>query len=260
MTGDSHPRMTRGEARLIGMEFYYTGKPCSRGHHELRKTVTAQCIQCSRELAKEYAARNPEKVKRLLASWRANNEDHTRKYKKKYYDENVDVILAKIKLPNVREKTNSRRRLARAANLDKARAMGRKEAKQQKEKRAANRRIFAAAHPDIVLKRQRASKKRRRVKLATDQRNRRALKLKAGGSHTTSDINEIFKAQNGRCAYCKKNLRKPKKWGKHVDHIKPLAKGGTNDRKNLQILCQRCNVIKYDKDPLDFSRELGMLL
>lgn len=34
-----------------------------------------------------------------------------------------------------------------------------------------------------------------------------------------------------------------------VDHIKPLAMGGTNDIFNLQILCNRCNAIKgYDRE------------
>ena len=31
----------------------------------------------------------------------------------------------------------------------------------------------------------------------------------------------------------------------HIDHIKPVAKGGTNDPSNLQILCEKCNLAKH---------------
>jgi 5-methylcytosine-specific restriction protein A len=30
----------------------------------------------------------------------------------------------------------------------------------------------------------------------------------------------------------------------HIDHIVPLAKGGSSDPSNLQVLCQRCNLEK----------------
>jgi 5-methylcytosine-specific restriction enzyme A len=30
----------------------------------------------------------------------------------------------------------------------------------------------------------------------------------------------------------------------HIDHIIPLAKGGTNDLSNLHTLCQSCNLGK----------------
>jgi len=69
-------------------------------------------------------------------------------------------------------------------------------------------------------------------------------------------LNAERKAQKDRCAYCHKKLGR----GYHVDHIVPLARGGTNERRNIQITCKQCNHIKRDKDPIKFAQELGRLL
>lgn len=88
-------------------------------------------------------------------------------------------------------------------------------------------------------------------------RNRRARLLNVGGSHTTADIERIYREQRGCCAWCRKKV----KFGeRHVDHIVPVHKGGSNDPANLAISCKTCNHRKSAKDPLDFARELGRLL
>lgn len=46
-----------------------------------------------------------------------------------------------------------------------------------------------------------------------------------------------------KCCNCKREF--PAKY-LHVDHIKPLAKGGTNKLENLQLLCVECNLAKKD--------------
>lgn len=86
-------------------------------------------------------------------------------------------------------------------------------------------------------------------------RNYRARKQNAVGSHNKSDIDFIFKMQKGRCANCNCKLNKY-----HVDHVFPLARGGSNDKYNLQILCPTCNVTKWCKDPIVFAQENGRLL
>jgi 5-methylcytosine-specific restriction endonuclease McrA len=40
----------------------------------------------------------------------------------------------------------------------------------------------------------------------------------------------------------------------------PLARGGTNHRRNIQILCPSCNLRKGWKHPIDFAQEMGRLL
>lgn len=87
-------------------------------------------------------------------------------------------------------------------------------------------------------------------------RNRRAAKLKAGGVHTPEDISRIMEDQRGRCAYCRRSIRK----SHHVDHIIPLSKGGSNWPKNLQLTCKACNLKKNAANPLDFARRIGRLL
>lgn len=86
---------------------------------------------------------------------------------------------------------------------------------------------------------------------------RRALKHKCGGTHTAGDLRAILKAQGHRCVYCRADLRKVKR---HLDHIMPLALGGSNGPKNLQYLCEPCNRSKGAKHPIQFAQERGALL
>ena len=44
------------------------------------------------------------------------------------------------------------------------------------------------------------------------------------------------------CQECKRKGRV--KTGNHCDHIKPKAKGGTDDESNLEILCADCHAEK----------------
>lgn len=85
---------------------------------------------------------------------------------------------------------------------------------------------------------------------------RRARKLQNGGSYTKADVLELLRRQKHRCVYCRGSL-KPKF---HVDHITPLARGGSNDRHNIQLLCPSCNHRKHAKHPITFARSFGLLL
>ena len=89
------------------------------------------------------------------------------------------------------------------------------------------------------------------------ERRRRALAKGSAESHTPQELAEIFAAQGGLCAYCRVNLSKAKK---HVDHIIPLAAGGSNGRANLQYLCAPCNQSKSARDPITFAQSIGFLL
>lgn len=44
-----HYPESQGRARQLGKDFYYTGKPCKRGHLELRYTSSGNCKKCIEE-------------------------------------------------------------------------------------------------------------------------------------------------------------------------------------------------------------------
>jgi 5-methylcytosine-specific restriction endonuclease McrA len=100
------------------------------------------------------------------------------------------------------------------------------------------------------------AKKHPEKKRAVNNR-RRALKYASGENYRASDVADIFKRQRGKCAYCTISLARTVR---HIDHIIPLSAGGTNGRRNLQLLCQPCNQSKGARDPIVFARSTGRLL
>ena len=85
-------------------------------------------------------------------------------------------------------------------------------------------------NPKTKLKRQIYESKRNALKKST-----------ADDTVTYEAIKKMFKEQNGKCVICYKELNKY-----HIDHIIPLTKKGKHTIINIQLLCPRCNIIKYN--------------
>lgn len=101
---------TRAEAQATGAKYYYTGKPCSRGHIAPRKTKGA-CVECMKEdwaldnekrkakpkseaskaAGKRYYERNKEVVK---ARANARPAEERRKHRQKHKEENPEIYKA----------------------------------------------------------------------------------------------------------------------------------------------------------------------
>jgi len=64
--------------------------------------------------------------------------------------------------------------------------------------------------------------------------------------------NEILERNGFTCQLCGVTAGDPdpadpsKHARLHVDHVKPITQGGTNDRDNLRVLCTACNLGKKD--------------
>ena len=81
---------------------------------------------------------------------------------------------------------------------------------------------------------------------------RRRVQVKDGVS--SQDLAAWVIDQSKVCYWCGVDCEKY-----HIDHYKPLSKGGTHDIDNMVISCPTCNLKKNAKDPYDFAQEVGRL-
>lgn len=86
---------------------------------------------------------------------------------------------------------------------------------------------------------------------------RRAKLRASSGDHTVTEIRRLLVRQKNACAVCRCDIGKKKHT---VDHIVPLARGGSNAIENIQLLCATCNKQKGTKDAVQFMRSKGFLL
>jgi HNH endonuclease len=172
--------------------------------------------------------RRAEEVKKKSAIWYSANKERVSIYSKKRYSEKAEAIKQAVKeyrLANP-EKIRLDQAKHRLKNTDKAKAY-------QAAWRANNSAI-SKLHGQ----------------------NRRARKKLAHGKLSSGLAAKLFALQRGKCACCELPLGN----GYHMDHIMPLALGGTNTDDNIQLLRATCNLQKNAKHPVDFMQQRGYLL
>lgn len=58
-----------------------------------------------------------------------------------------------------------------------------------------------------------------------------------------------------RCFYCRRRVRARRA---HIDHRRPVSKGGTNERSNTVLACARCNLAKGGMTEAAFRRRMRL--
>lgn len=111
----------RRDAKAAGLLYYFTGKPCPRGHTEKRAVSKRNCMACVNEdrrirhrvNVKEESAQslaryhlNPAPKKARVKQWATANREKVRGYKSKYARLHPEVLRAAVR---------TRRALKRAA-------------------------------------------------------------------------------------------------------------------------------------------------
>lgn len=143
--------------------------------------------------------------------------------------------------------------------------------KNNREKSTARQKEWIKNHPEKVSQYARTYREKNTLKVSERKKkwrernrerwrlyklNRRAKLAGNGGRHTKEQIERLLILQRYKCIYCLTNIGRLY----HIDHIRPISKGGSNDISNIQLLCPPCNLKKHNADPIDFSNKQGFLL
>lgn len=123
-----------------------------------------------------------------------------------------------------------------------------------KEKVRESNSMYYSENRTRILERHAAYRSENREAFRRYWANRRFREI--GGKLSKGIIQKLLTMQRGKCACCGNPLGDDY----HLDHIMPLALGGTNTDDNIQLLRAECNMQKNRKHPVDFMRQRGFLL
>lgn len=118
-----------------------------------------------------------------------------------------------------------------------------------KERHAATNRAWQRANLDKCREANRKCYRANPKKKLAAVHAYQARKSGNGGTHTQTDVQTQYKRQKARCFYCHKPLGEQY----DIDHVVPLALGGSNGPENLVVACPLCNGRKHAKHPMDFA-------
>jgi hypothetical protein len=200
-----------------------------------------------REYAKRWAKANPEKVRANMQKWcaenrekrkinnkkwRVENQEQQREYHKQYRLQHLEKLRqnARDYCKNNRQAFTEYGRQWRKNNPEKFREQQRRWSVRNKQWRKEN----------LILLRIHDHRRREREKATMDR----------SAINVLSQL--ISSAGKLKCGLCEKNMPKN---DRTIDHIIPLAKGGTGDVWNLRIVHHLCNIRKHATmpDELNFS-------
>lgn len=287
--GPTHPIITRKEAQARGLTRFFLGAPCKAGHFEERTTANGQCLACNREAAQRTRGSDPARVARFAAIRRelaARPVDPAIVISRKraiqeglaHYFTGVPCVNGHTSIRATRNKRclachRDARATIRAEQPEKVKASKAASYLRNRDATLAKVKAYQSANAEQVREKQRhryqankqtiaarykAWAKANRPLLRIHEKRRRDRKRGATGSHTYADVQDIGRLQRWRCA--NPTCRVSVKAAHHVDHVMPLALGGTDDRSNIQLLCGPCNQSKHARHPIDWARMNGLLL
>lgn len=217
-------------------------------------------IERRRRQAREWAQRNRESINRKQREARAADPERFRKIVSRYQEK-------KRSTPEGRELDRLKCALWQKNNPEKVKQAYIRKASIEDGKIELRKRseIYRAKNPDKISEQNKSYRLRNLYKLkeyksSNSEANkrhcnkRRAAKKCSTENYTLKEIRDLRTKIGHSCAYCRSKVPLL------IDHIIPLAKGGSNGIRNIQFLCAPCNLSKSARDPIDFARTKGLLL
>lgn len=203
-----------------------TEKPFSEFHKDPRSSrktdeYRGSCKLCVNKKNREWYEANKAQRKISVDKWESANKEARAERAKAYYLENKEAY-------------SERSRRYWAQDPEKMSARANRYYEKNKPAHRASMKAWNERNPDT---------------LRAISHKRRCAERNAEGSFAASDIQKLFESQFGMCTGCGNALESSGDKKYHVDHVMPIALGGSNWPHNLQLLCPRCNLTKNAKHP-----------
>lgn len=221
----------------------FSGRGCKECRNAARRARRKANPEREKPYAMAYRAKHREMLADAAVRYRLDNKERVKEIKKRYRLKNVgrlSTLDKAYRLAN-RDSMLAKAREYRKKSKPKKRIAAQRYRKENPDKVKAQFAAWAKAHPE-------ANKVR--------VQNRRARRIANGGVLSKGLVIKLLVLQKCRCPCCGDELGDDY----HLDHITPLAKGGSNSDENMQLLKSLCNMQKHAKDPIEFMQERGFLL
>jgi 5-methylcytosine-specific restriction endonuclease McrA len=196
---------------------------------------TSQCRKCLNAYSREF-------MRRKAAEDPAYKEAHRERDKSRWEREKNDPAKRSLKnlrmrlyqqRPEVQERQRAKSKEWIANNLESYR-------QRQAEWRAANPEKLA----EYVRRHREKDPEKARLLGLLRRYVRRHRIFNQGGRFTIHQSRLCREFWGHRCAYCGRDVEKPKDERKNFDHVIPVAEGGDNGPGNIVLACTSCNFSK----------------
>lgn len=223
---------------------------CPKCQTETERYASGGCKVCVKAYSAARRAANPEKNKATSIAWAAANPERKKANNKAWNLANPEKLKAsKAAWVSANPERN---KIYRSANLEKISAYQKLYYVSNQEKLCKKTKNWKENNPDKVKSWLKLNPEVARL----HNQNYRSKKRTNGGTLSKGLSAKLFKLQKGKCPCCKEPLGD----NYHLDHIVPIALGGSNTDDNIQLLRGTCNHQKHAKHPIDFMQQRGFLL
>ena len=80
----------RRHAKEQGLKYYFTGKPCKKGHMAERLVSNGLCVECRKQYSKKWYQENRDHCKQRNKQWYHENAEYRQQYYKQWVQENPE--------------------------------------------------------------------------------------------------------------------------------------------------------------------------